>query len=111
MCFCVTLHLQLARIRALHRQNHGDHDRSLCCLLEEEAGDGVGDMVFDIVEVHLLCSAYHILDGLFGEEARVPKEVLRFTEIDKSARDDIGGFDDLSRREVERGDDDKNAVL
>ena len=77
-------------IPTLYSQDNWDHDRALVGLLEEEAGDGVGDVVFDVVEVDRLHVVGCVLDRFLDDEARLREEVLVLAQVHEAARDDVG---------------------
>ena len=76
-------------VENLHPQHDRDDDRAFVGLFEEEAGDGVGDVVFDVIEVDRLHALRGFLDGLLDDDAGLREEVLRFAKVDEADRKSV----------------------
>ena len=66
-------------------QNDRYHYWAFGGFLEEEAAELVGHLRFDKVEVDGVHAAGGLLDGVFDDEARLAKQILRFAQINKAA--------------------------
>src|SRR3989338_2218795 len=95
----------------LYSQYHRDDYRPLVCFFEEEAGDGVGDVVFDEVKVDLILAFGRIFNGLFDDNARLLQELLALAQVDEPAADDVRRFAQAAVLGVDRRDDDKHPFL
>src|SRR3989344_3453363 len=95
----------------LHPQHNRDYNRSFVGFFEEEAGDGVGDVVFYQVEVDGVLFSCLIFDSFFDDDARLLEELLALAQIDKAAADDVRRLAQAAGLGVDGGDDDKHAFL
>src|SRR3989344_3746931 len=95
----------------LHAENDRDDERVLVGLLEEEAGDRVGDVVFYRVEVDWVHAGGGVLDSLLDNDARLLEEVLRFTQVDEAAGDDVRRLAQFPGARVDGRNDDEHAVF
>jgi hypothetical protein len=103
--------LKSYQIRKSHTEDDWDHNRALVGFFEEEARHGVGNIIFDVVEVDRLLVPGGVLDRFLDDNARLIEELLTLAQVHEAARDDVRALTKLAGLRVHGGDDDEHALL